>query len=103
MDTSNREARLAVHDSLARFNRWRLDLALYSARGDRAPTEAQRVEMLARCTAIQREILDARTDLVAGLADAPPRIAGHSRVVDVKRALDNIEGALDDVRDKLCG
>jgi len=40
------------------------------------------------------EIMDARTTLILELAAAPQSIRSHSRVVDVARALDQLEGGL---------
>ena len=54
-----------------------------------------------RCDEIAREISDVRGDLILDLADAPRPVAGHSRVVDVEKALDNIETSLRDVRARL--
>jgi hypothetical protein len=36
----------------------------------------------------------ARTDILLALADTPARLAGHSRVVDVERALDSVDTAV---------
>ena len=57
--------------------------------------------MLRRCDEIAREIADVRGDLILDLAEAPQPVAGHSRVVDIEKALDNIETALRDVRARL--
>ena len=68
---------------------------------ERRFNEAERKAMLERCAAIEGELLMARTDLIEGLADAPQKVAGHSRVVDVERALDNIETAVEALRKRL--
>jgi hypothetical protein len=39
--------------------------------------------------------------LIETLMDAPPRVAGNSRIADVERALDNIEAAVRRVRERL--
>ena len=51
-----------------------------------------------RCQEIEREIADVRTDLIVNLAEAPQRVSGHSRVVDIEKALDNLERSLGAVR-----
>jgi hypothetical protein len=43
---------------------------------------------------MRAEIMDARTTLILELAAAPQSIRSHSRVVDVERALDQIEDGL---------
>ena len=53
------------------------------------------------CAAIRSEVLAARTDILLALADAPARIAGHSRVVDVERALDSVDVAVKAVEQRL--
>ena len=68
---------------------------------ERRFTEADRKAMLERCAAIEGELMMVRTDLIVGLADAPQKVAGNSRVVDVERALDNIEAAVEALRQKL--
>lgn len=103
MDTSNGEARRAVKATLARFDGWRLDLARFSAQADRGFGEQMRQAMLKRCSEIDAEVQETRTDLLINLADAPQRVAGHSRVVDVERALDNIDLDVAKLRRKLLG
>jgi hypothetical protein len=53
-----------------------------------------RLRILASCHEHRQEVGLARTDLILGLANAPQSIAGHSRMVDVERALDCVEDAL---------
>lgn len=101
MDTSNGEARRAVAEIVARFSSWRLDLARFSALAERRFTADDRNTMLARCAEIEAELLAARTELIVGLAEAPQRVSGHSRVVDVERALDNIDASVKQLRGKL--
>jgi hypothetical protein len=100
-DTSNVVVREALRPTLAHFNDWRSDLARLAVQSERRFSETEREAMLARCAAIAEGLLAARTDLLLELAEAPPRIAGHSRVADVEKALDNIETALADVQRKL--
>lgn len=101
MDTSNGEARRAVAETVTRFAEWRADLARFAVTVDRRFTAIERRDMLARCEVIEAELLAARTALIVGLADAPRKVAGHSRVVDVERALDNIEMGVKTLRGKL--
>jgi hypothetical protein len=101
MDHSNADARRAIAHTLGRFNDWRLDLARFQGMAERRFTEMERLGMLERCADIEGELMLARTDLIVGLADAPQKVAGHSRVVDVERALDNISTAVDALRKKL--
>jgi hypothetical protein len=101
MDRSNAQARLAVADVASRFGTWRTVLAQMSARAERTVDITNRAELLDRCKAIGAEIQAGRTDLILELADAPAKVAGHSRVVDIERAFDNLEAALHRVRDAL--
>jgi hypothetical protein len=100
-DTSNAEARRAIAASWSRFSPWRSDIAHFNARAERGASARERDEMLARCATIETELLAARTDLIVNLAGSPPRVAGHSRVVDVEKALDNIEQAVSELRQRL--
>lgn len=101
MDTSNGDARRAIAETLAQFGAWRVDLATYAALAERRFSAADREKMLARCAAIEAELLAARTELIVGLAEAPQKVAGHSRVADVEKALDNIEQGVTALRAKL--
>lgn len=103
VDTSNREARRAIQGTLAQFEGWRLDLARFSAQAERPLSEPARKSMLERCAGIENELLDARTDLIISLAHTPRKVAGHSRVVDVERALDSIEMDIAKLRGRLLG
>jgi uncharacterized protein YgbK (DUF1537 family) len=100
-DTSNVVVREALKPTLTQFTTWRSDLARLAVRAERRFTERDREAMLARCAAIAAELLAARTELLLELAEAPQRIAGHSRVADVENALDSIETALADVERRL--
>lgn len=101
MDTTSRDARRAVATTLARFNNWRTDLATFDARIERRLTDAERARILVRCSAIDEEVLQARTDLIFGLSDAPQRVAGHSRVVDAEKALDSVQASIEQIRQRL--
>lgn len=101
MDRTNSEARRAIKETLGHFNDWRLDIARFSALAERALEETTRCAILDRCAEIESQLIEARTDLILSLADASRKVAGHSRVVDVERALDNIELCVRQVRGKL--
>ena len=90
-------------DVLARFTPWRLSIAQMRGRAEhhRGLSADECAEMLGHCASIERGIVEARTDLLLSLGDAPPKVAGHSHVVDVERALDNLEEGVSDVRRKL--
>ena len=40
----------------------------------------------------------ARADLISNLMGAPRKVAGHSRVVDIEKAIDSPEAAIDAAR-----
>jgi hypothetical protein len=98
MDTSNADARRALADMLTRFPAWRDDLCRFQAHVERRSTEAERQHIMNRCAEIEGEVMASRTELIMLFADAPPRLAGNSRVVDMERALDNIDVMLRNVR-----
>jgi hypothetical protein len=100
-ENPNTVVRDALGPTMAQFNGWRADLASFAVRADRHAADPDRRRMLERCAAIEQELLAARTDLIIELAEAPRAIAGHSRVADVEKALDNIEAALADLRRRL--
>ena len=93
--------REALEPTLTHFNAWRSDVASMAVKAARHAGDDERRAMLERCAAIEEELLAARTDLLIEFADAPQPIAGHSRVADVEKALDNIEAALRDVERRL--
>jgi hypothetical protein len=97
----NAIVRDALEPTLTLFNAWRSDVASMAVRADRHAGDRDRRAMLERCAAIEDEVLAARTDLILELGEAPQAIAGHSRVADVEKALDNIEMALKDLERRL--
>lgn len=101
MDTSNRDARLVLRETLALFPGWRTELTQLAARVDRRLTRDEQQRVLGRCASIAAEVLAARVMLTEDLLDAPQRVAGHSRVVDVERAFDNVEAQLHDIQVRL--
>jgi hypothetical protein len=101
VDRSDQIARTALAEALTYFPKWRDDVARFKLTAERNRGRLDRDQILARCDEIAREISDVRGDLILDLADAPRPVAGHSRVVDVEKALDNIETSLRDVRARL--
>ena len=101
VDRSDQIARAALAEALTFFPKWRGDMARFAIRADRIRRESEREPMLSRCDEIAQEIAEVRADLILDLSEAPQRVAGHSRVVDIEKALDNIEATLRDVRARL--
>lgn len=94
-DRSSRDARDAVADVVERFAPWRHTLATMTAMAERGRlANAERTGIEKQCEELGASILEARTELLAQLIDAPTKVTAHSRVVDVERALDNIEAGL---------
>jgi hypothetical protein len=100
-DNPNIIIREALQPALTHFTAWRSDLASFAVRAERHHGDTDRRAMLTRCAAIEDELLAARTSLIIELLEAPRSIAGHSRVADVEKALDNIELTLADIRQRL--
>jgi hypothetical protein len=100
-DQSGMLARQAIGHTLDQFSHWRSELASFAARVERRFNGTERETMLQRCASIEAEVLEARTDLLLELAEAPQNVRGHSRVTDVERALDGIETTLRDIQRKL--
>lgn len=97
------QARRAVAPTLMHFEAWRSSLTLLIARSERRFSDEEQIEMLSRCIAIDAELLEARTGLLLDLADAPAPVSGHSRVVDVEKALDGVAATVAGVRRRLEG
>ena len=97
-DKSNQLVRRALADSIDQIGRWRMDAALIEARAARRLSDEERVALRRQCTTIEAGIMEIRTGLIVDLAEAPSRIKAHSRVVDVEKALDNLEATLGDLQ-----
>jgi hypothetical protein len=101
IDTSSREARLAVADTVQRFGPWREKLAGIAARAERQLSETDRAHLVTECLEIEAALREARTEIILQLAEAPRKVTSNSRVVDIERAFDNIEATLGAIRDRL--
>jgi len=95
VDTSAREARLAVSEIAARLEPLRARIALINAKAERHFSTTERADLIAECDAIRAASAAARTDLISNLMEAPRKVAGHSRVVDIEKAIDSLEAAID--------
>lgn len=93
--------RAALAEVLTHFPAWHDDLARLEVRSARGVPGRELPAMADRCGEIAREIAEVRTDIIFLLADTPRDIAGHSRVVDIEKALDNIEMKLAGVQKQL--
>ena len=78
--------------TMARFPDWRQRCAFMAAAAERPGSDP--APLAEACEVIRSEVLDARTDILLALLDQPARLAGHSRVVDVERALDSVDTAV---------
>jgi hypothetical protein len=96
------EANRVLTYALIRFDDWRNDLALVSSRAGRSHSEAERAAMLFTCDRIRGEVIEARAEIIAGLAETPS-VRGHDRIVDVERALDEVDATIRALRLKLTG
>jgi len=91
MDYSRRDAKLAVADVAKLIEPWHTTLALTAARATHALNRKAREELTAECDRIERAIAEARAELLVRLLDAPQKVTSDSRVVDIEKALDNVE------------
>lgn len=101
MTSSDQQVRTALADALSHFPAWHDDLARLEVRTARGVPGREKAAMADRCGEIAREIAEVRTDIIYVLADEPQLIAGHSRVVDIEKALDNLEKKLAGVKRQL--
>src|SRR3569623_2152698 len=98
VDTSGREASLAVAEIAARLEPLRARIALINAKARRDLSNGERKDLVAECDAILAVATAARADLISNLMEAPRKVAGHSRVVDIEKAIDSLEAAIDAAR-----
>jgi hypothetical protein len=97
----NRDAATAIADIVSRFAGWRYALTMMTAKTARPCSDDDWHTMRHQCHDLRHQLAEAHTDLIASLAEAPANIRGHSRVVDIERALDGIEGMLDGIERSL--
>ena len=101
MDKSAQLARAAVAETIERFTGWRQAVVHMRARAERELDAGVRQALLSRCAAIEAEVREARTLLIIELADAPQKVNSNSRIVDIERAFDELEGELNALRSSL--
>lgn len=101
IDRSDQVARATLAEALACFPKWREDVARFAMRAQTMRRPQEREAMLMRCDEIAEEIAAVRADLILDLSEAPQKVSGHSRVIDIERALDNVEASLRDVQARL--
>jgi hypothetical protein len=94
----NRDVGLIIQETLGHFDKWRDRVAMLQASVERKGADRKAIRK--ECTSIRAGILQARTNLILGLAESPARMSGHGRVVDVERALDSLEESLTQIEAK---
>lgn len=94
IDTSAREARLAVAGVAGALEPIRTRIAVISRRAERRPTASDVASLKEECAAIAAQLARLRTDLISSLIDKPHRVLSNTRVTDIEKALDNLEAAL---------
>jgi len=101
VDTTNKDARIAVRAVVRALEPLRSRTALIAASALHGVTESERQSLLAECGEIAAGCREARQSLIIGLMDAPRKVAGHSRVLDVEKAIDSLEAAVEQARSSL--
>ena len=95
---ATRQARSAVADVAARLSALHGRAQFIAASALYAHSTPSHAKLFAECDEIEKAIGDARTQLIVNLMDAPPKVAGHSRVIDVEKSIDSLERALSEAR-----
>jgi hypothetical protein len=67
----NRDVRLIIRDTLGHFDQWRDRVAMLQASAERKGADRKAIRK--ECTSIRAGILQARTELIIGLAESQPR------------------------------
>jgi hypothetical protein len=98
---ARREASAAISDIVEQLEPMRTRLALIGAKARHVTTRSERAALQQGCLKIQSSISEARTLLLLRLMDAPAVVSGHSRVLDVERAIDSLERCLIETLDSL--
>ncbi len=95
---ATRQARSAIAEVASRLSTLHGRVRFITASALHARVARSYEKLLAECDEIGKAISEARTELIVNLMDAPSRVAGHSRVVDVEKSLDSLERALSEAR-----
>jgi hypothetical protein len=90
--------RRAVADLMAKLDPLQARLAFIAAKASRVRRDLDRQTLQAECREIEETVSEVRTELILRLMDAPPQIAGHSRILDIEKALDSIARSLKQTR-----
>ena len=93
---ARREASAAISDIVEGLEPLRTKLAFIGAKSSRSRTASEGAVLLQECLWIESSIAEARTLLVLRLMDALAVVSGHSRVLDVERAIDSLERCLNE-------
>jgi hypothetical protein len=73
-------------------------VAVMAVHAQRRVSTTDRLRMVGRCGEIEGEIINARTDILLHLVDAPRKVTSNTKVTDAERALDNLLGSVVNVR-----
>jgi len=95
---ASKAVRLAVADVMSKLEPLQARVAFLAAKGGRVRGAVDRKAMEAECQEIEAVVGEVRTELILRLMDAPPLIAGHSRILDIEKALDSIERSVKQTR-----
>jgi hypothetical protein len=101
LDRSNAHARKAVVDVGKNLGPLRARTAVIAARADRALSLSEREQLVDECRSIAAAFQASRVELLMNLMDAPRKVTGNSRVVDIERAIDSLELAVAQVLRRL--
>ena len=86
------DAQAALASTISKMETWQTRTKVLQALAIRAASD--RSSILAEAKTLRGQIVEARTEIILILADAAAGVAGHSRVVDVEKALDTLDVAL---------
>ena len=101
VDHTNRDARVAIGPTIDLCQAWRTEIAQIGAKAGRPFFSDDHYRLLRRCDEIGAQIRGARTSLTIELVEAPIKVRSHTRIVDLEKALDNLEATLETVRGRL--
>jgi hypothetical protein len=92
-----RQARSAIADVAAQLEPL-LNRTIFIQAKARHGYLAERPELERQCDEIESAIIEARSEVILRLMDAPAAVTSHSRVLDLERAIDSLERALAEAR-----